>query len=111
MRFLPQAMVDSVFAVLGEETGIIGSTLLVASFLLFAWFGFKIANNAQDQFSKLTATGITFWITFQAFMVFGATIGLIPLTGIPLPFFSYGGSHIITELIGVGILMNISRRG
>ena len=109
--FLPQAMTDSIFAIIGEETGIVGTSLLILSFLLFFWLGLKIANSATDKFSKLTAIGITFWITSQAFMNVASAIGLFPLSGIPLPFFSYGGSHIISELIGVGILLNISKNG
>ncbi|MDO8530468.1 MAG: putative peptidoglycan glycosyltransferase FtsW [bacterium] len=109
--FLPQAMSDSVFAILGEETGIIGCTILIALFLLFFYLGYQIATKATDKFAKLTAIGITFMIVFQAFLNITSTIGLFPLSGLPLPFFSYGGSHLITELIGVGLLLNISRNG
>jgi len=109
--FLPQAMSDSVFAILGEETGIVGSLILVSLFLLFFWQSIKIANAATDKFSKLTAVGISTWITFQAFINIASTIGIFPLSGIPLPFFSYGGSHVIAEMIGVGILLNISKNG
>ena len=110
-NFLPQAMSDSIFAILGEETGIVGCTVLIILFLLFLFLGFKIANSATDMFSKLTAVGITTWIVFQAFINIASTMGLFPLSGVPLPFFSYGGSHIIAELIGVGILLNISKNG
>lgn len=109
--FLPQAMSDSTFAILGEETGIIGSSILIILFLIFLWLGFKIANSANDSFSRLTAVGITTWIVFQAFINIASTIGIFPLSGIPLPFFSYGGSHIVAEMIGVGILLNISKNG
>ncbi len=109
--WLPEAMTDSIFAILGEETGIFGCTILVLAFLLFFYFGLKIAYSSTDSFSKLTAIGITFWITSQAFMNIASAIGLFPLSGIPLPFFSYGGSHIVAELIGVGILLNISKNG
>ncbi len=109
--FLPQAMTDSVFAILGEETGIIGSSILIILFLLFLYFGFKIANSATDKFSKLTAVGITTWIVLQAFLNVASTIGIFPLSGIPLPFFSYGGSHLMAEIIGVGILLKISKNG
>lgn len=107
--FLPQAMSDSVFAILGEETGIIGSSILIILFLLFLYFGFKIANSTTDKFYKLTAAGITTWIVFQAFVNTASIIGLFPVSGIPLPFFSYGGSHLIAEIIGVGLLLKISR--
>ena len=109
--FLPEAMSDSVFAILGEETGIVGGTILILSFLAFFYLGYKIAIRATNKFAKLTAIGITFLITFQAFLNITSTIGLFPLSGLPLPFLSYGGSHLITELIGVGLLLNISKNG
>jgi cell division protein FtsW len=107
--FLPQAMSDSVFAIIGEELGILGSVIVIISFCWFFWLGIKIAKNSSDKFSKLVATGISVWITLQAFVNIGSSIGIFPLTGVPLPFFSYGGSHLITELIGIGILLNISK--
>ncbi len=107
--FLPQPMTDSIFAIIGEEMGLLGCSALILLFLLFAWQGFKIALNSKNEFSKLLATGITFWITLQAFFNIGGIIGILPLAGIPLPFFSYGASHLITEMIGVGILLNISK--
>jgi len=107
--FLPQAMSDSVFAILGEETGIIGPSILIILFLLFLYFGFKIANSAINTFSKLTAVGITTWIVLQAFVNITSIIGLFPLSGIPLPFFSYGGSHLVAEMMGVGLLLKISK--
>ena len=109
--FLPQAMSDSIFAILGEETGIVGCLFLVFLFLSFLWLGVKIAKSSNDKFSQLTALGITFWITIQAFLNISANLGIVPLAGIPLPFFSYGGSHLVIELIGVGILLNISKNG
>ncbi|MDP2741742.1 MAG: FtsW/RodA/SpoVE family cell cycle protein, partial [bacterium] len=107
--FLPQAMSDSIFAIFAEETGIFGCLILIILFILFAWLGFKIAKNSNDRFAKLTAIGITFWITFQALTNISSVVGIFPLSGIPLPFFSYGGSHLINELIGVGLLLNISK--
>lgn len=107
--FLPQAMDDSIFAIIGEETGFVGAGVLVIMFLLFYLFGMKIAKSADDKFSSLAAIGITVWIAGQSFMNIASSIGIIPLTGIPLPFFSYGGSHIIAELIGTGILFNIAK--
>ncbi len=82
---------------------------LVIIFLFFAFTGFKIAKKSRDNFSKLTALGITFWIIIQAFVNIGAMIGILPLTGIPLPFIGYGGSALALELIGMGILLNISK--
>lgn len=107
--FLPQAISDSIFAVVGEELGIIGCVILIALFVLFFWLGIKIAKKSNDRFARLTAIGIVFWITLQAFINISSTIGIFPLTGIPLPFFSYGGSHLVVELIGVGLLLNISK--
>lgn len=108
-KFLPQAMSDSIFAIIGEELGIIGCVVLIAIFVLFFWQGIKIAKNSTDRFSKITAIGIVFWITLQAFINMASAAGIFPLAGIPLPFFSYGGSHLAAELIGVGLLLNISK--
>lgn len=107
--FLPYPMSDSIFAILAEETGFVGSFILVCLFLILAWKGFKIAKHAPNKFSRLTALGITCWITIQAFVNIGAMIGVLPLTGIPLPFISYGGSALIAELMGIGLLLNISK--
>ena len=106
---LPQAMSDSVFAVIGEELGIVGCVGLIVLFVLLFWLGLKIAKSSNDRFSKLTAVGITVWITLQAFINMASAAGIFPLAGIPLPFFSYGGSHLVTEIIGIGILLNISQ--
>jgi cell division protein FtsW len=108
--FLPASMTDSIFAVVAEETGFLGSFILIALFLTFLWRGFKIGKNNQDNFLKFTAFGITSWILIQTLINISSMIGLFPLAGIPLPFFSYGGSAIIAELTGVGILLNISKR-
>jgi len=107
--FLPSVMSDSIFAVLAEETGFIGAFILIMLFLLFLIRGFKISKNTSDLFLQLVGFGITSWIVIQAFVNIGAMIGVLPLTGIPLPFISYGGSAIVVELIGVGILLNISK--
>lgn len=107
--FLPQPMSDSIFAVFAEEMGFIGALIVVVLFLILAWRGFKISKETASEFAKLTAMGITSWITIQAFVNIGATIGILPLSGIPLPFISYGGTALASELIGVGILLNISK--
>jgi len=108
--FIPQTISDSIFAIIAEETGFIGGLILISLFVIFFWRGFKIFKSSQDKFFKLLAIGITFWISFQAFINIGAMIGVLPLTGVALPFISYDGSHIIAELIGVGILLNISKQ-
>ncbi len=107
--FLPQAMSDSIFAIIGEELGIIGSVSLIAVFILFFWLGIKIAKKSNDRFARMTAIGIVVWITLQAFVNMASVVGIFPLAGIPLPFFSYGGSHLTVEMIGVGLLLNISK--
>ncbi|MBI1888395.1 MAG: putative lipid II flippase FtsW [Candidatus Spechtbacteria bacterium] len=107
--FLPESMKDSIFAVWAQELGFLGVALLIAVFLFFAFKGFRIAKNAKDRFGKLLACGITCWIVIQAFINIGSMIGLLPLTGIPLPFVSYGGSSMVATMAGLGILLNISK--
>jgi len=107
--FLPQAMTDSIFAILGEEFGMIGGIVLISAFVLFFWLGIQIAKNTNDKFSKMTAIGIVVWICLQAFINMASVSGIFPLAGIPLPFFSYGGSHLAVELFSVGLLLNISK--
>jgi len=109
--FLPTAISDAVFSVIGEELGLLGGLGIVALFGLFFWRGLNIAKKSTDKFAKLTATGISFWVILQAFINIGSAIGILPFVGIPLPFFSYGGSHLVSELIAVGILLNISKNG
>jgi cell division protein FtsW len=107
--FLPQTISDSIFAIFAEETGLVGSLILITLFLIFFWRGVKISNASQNKFSKLLSLGICSWISLQAFVNISSMLGILPLTGIPLPFISYGGSHLIAELMGAGILLNISR--
>jgi len=107
--FLPQAMSDSIFAIIGEEFGLVGGIILIALFVLLFWLGIKIARDSNDRFSSLVAMGIVTWITLQAFVNIASVAGIFPLAGIPLPFFSQGGSHLVVELIGVGLLLNISK--
>lgn len=109
-HYLPEPVGDSVFAILGEELGLIGCTFLISLFLILAWRGFSIAKNAPDFFGKLLATGITTWFVFQAFINIAAISSIIPLTGIPLPFVSYGGTALIFALAAMGILLNISKQ-
>ena len=109
-NYLPEPVGDSIFAVIGEEVGLIGASILVILFLFFAFRGIKIAKNAPDVFGQLVATGITMWIILQAFINIGANIALVPLTGIPLPFISYGGTSLMFLMAAVGILLNISKQ-
>lgn len=108
--YLPEVTGDSIFAVIAEELGFIGSILLVVLFLLFLWRGLRIARRAPDTYGKLLATGLTAWIVIQAFVNIGAMVGVLPLTGLPLPLISYGGSALMIMLFGIGILLNISKQ-
>jgi cell division protein FtsW len=108
-NYLPEPVTDSIFAVLGEELGLLGTVVVVGLFLFLAWRGARIALRAPDEFGRLLAVGITSWIVFQAFINIGAITGLIPLTGIPLPFISYGGTSLAVLLAAMGILLNISK--
>jgi len=107
---LPEPIGDSIFAIFAEETGFLGSMLLISLFAFFLWRVFLIARRTSDRFSSLTAAGIGVWIFLQAGVHIGSNIGALPLTGIPLPFVSYGGSALATELLAVGILLNISKQ-
>lgn len=107
--FLPQPMADSIFACYAEETGLIGSVVLIFFFAILAWFGFLIAKRAKNNFERLAALGITGWLSLQAFVNIGSMAGLMPLTGVPLPFIGFGGSAMVAELTGIGILLNISK--
>ncbi len=103
------AFSDTIFAVIAEELGLLGASAIVACFLYISLRGLKIAQNAPDKLGALLASGITLWISFQAFLNIAANVGLIPLTGIALPFISYGGSSMIVLLASLGLLLNISK--
>lgn len=109
-NYLPEPVGDSIFAVIGEEVGFIGAMILVTLFVMLALRSIKVAKNAPDMFGRLVATGITMWITMQAFINISANIALVPLTGIPLPFISYGGTSLVFLLSAIGILLNISKQ-
>ena len=106
---LPLAPTDSIFAVVAEETGVMGGLFLVVMFSLLVWRGIVIARKAPDQLGSLLAFGITSWIGFEAMMNMGTMIGLIPFTGNALPFISAGGSSMVVTLTSLGIVMNVSR--
>lgn len=107
--WLPQASDDFIFAASAEELGFLRTLVVVFAYLLIGWRGFHIANHAPNRFSMLLAVGLTTWIVAQAFINIGVNISLLPITGITLPLVSYGGSSLVTTLIGVGILLNISK--
>lgn len=107
--YLPEAHTDAIFAVIVEEIGFIRASSIIILFVLLGYRGFKIAKEASDDFGRYLATGITAWFVLQAFINLAAILGLIPLTGVPLPFISYGGSSLVISLAAVGILLNISK--
>ncbi len=108
--FLPEAHTDFIYAIIGEEIGLIGSVLVIAMFLGFALFGVRTALHARDRFGMLLATGITTWILIQAIINIGACVGVLPITGVPLPFVSAGGSSLLFTMAASGILLNIARQ-
>ena len=107
---LPEAYSDFIFAVIGEELGLVGTLAVVTLFGVLAYAGLRIALRAADQFTRLTAAGITGWIAVQGIVNIGAVIGLLPITGIPLPLVSYGGSALLSTLFALGILLAFARR-
>ena len=107
--YLPEAHTDSIFAIIAEELGFFRASIIIVLFAFVAIRGFKIAKEAPDNFGRLMATGIVVWLVFQAFVNIAAMMSLIPLTGVPLPFISYGGTNLVVSLAAVGILLNISR--
>ncbi|AQS58286.1 stage V sporulation protein E [Desulforamulus ferrireducens] len=107
--YLPENHTDFIFAITGEELGFIGASLIVLLFIMFVWRGLKIAVTSPDPFASLLASGITSGIALQALINMGVVTGSMPVTGVPLPFISYGGTSLLFTLIGIGILLNISR--
>jgi cell division protein FtsW len=108
VNFLPEASTDMIYAVIGEELGLFGAALVILAFVLIGYAGFRIALSCRDPFGKRLAAGLTALICGQAAVNLGAVLGIAPLTGIPLPFVSYGGSSLIVSLAAVGILLNIA---
>ena len=108
-NYLPEAHTDYIFSILGEEMGLLGTATVLILFFCLAWRGYKIALTAPDTYGRLLATGITSYLIFQALLNIGVVTSSIPVTGITLPFLSYGGSSLIVSLFGVGILLNISK--
>jgi len=108
--FVPEQHTDFVFTVAGEELGLIGAGAIIVLFAVILFRGLRIAVNARDAFGRLVATGIVCWFAFQAFENIGMTLGIMPVTGLPLPFVSYGGSSMFACLLAVGLLQNIHLR-
>jgi cell division protein FtsW len=111
INFLPEAHTDMIFAIVGEELGLIGSTLVIGAYAAFAYAGLRVALACKDPFGKRLAAGLTALVCGQAVVNLAAVLGLAPLTGIPLPFVSAGGSSLVVALTGVGILLNIASGG
>jgi rod shape determining protein RodA len=110
-RFVPEQQTDFIFTVAGEELGFIGCSVILALYLLFFVRAFAICRRSSDLFGRLVCIGVIAWFSFQTFENIGMTMGLMPMTGVPLPFLSYGGSSMFANLIGVGLLQNVHSRG
>lgn len=109
-EYIPEVTTDSIFAIIGEELGFVGGFLLICLFGLLIFRGFKIAQEAKDDFSKNLAVGLISWLGIQAVINISSMVALLPLTGVPLPFISYGGSALVVNMAALGLLLNISRR-
>jgi cell division protein FtsW len=109
--YVPNAHTDFIFAILGEELGLIGTIVVVMLFAFLAYLGIRAARKAPDRFGMLIASGITIWISVQALVNMGAVTAALPITGVPLPLVSFGGSSLVITLAAVGMLTNIARVG
>lgn len=107
--YLPERHTDFIFSILGEELGLLGTAAVLGLFALFAYRGFRIARRAPDRFGALLASGITMMVLIQAVLNIGVTTGVLPITGVPLPFLSFGGSSLLFTMISAGVLLNISQ--
>jgi cell division protein FtsW len=108
--FLPYAHTDFIFAIIGEELGLLGALVVVALFVTLCVLGARAALLAPDRFGMLIAAGVTVWFGVQAFVNIGAVIGILPITGVPLPFVSYGGSSLVFSMAAAGLLLNVARQ-
>jgi cell division protein FtsW len=106
--YVPNAHTDFIYAILGEEMGLLGTAVVLGMFALLTYLGIKIARRAPDRFGMLVASGITIWVALQALINMGAVSGALPVTGVPLPLVSFGGSSLVITLVGMGILTNIA---
>ena len=109
MFYLPEPHTDFIYAVISEELGLIGATLVLIGFWVIAWRGLSIALGAPDRFGAFLALGLTTMIALQAFVNISVVLGLLPTKGIPLPFVSSGGSSLLINLVAMGILLNVSQ--
>jgi rod shape determining protein RodA len=111
LDYLPEHATDFVFASLAEQRGFVGAAILLCLYLLVVWRGLRVITVARDMYSAVVAGGIVFAFLFQVFINVGMTMGIAPITGIPLPFVSVGGSSMIANLVAVGVLLSIHLRG
>jgi cell division protein FtsW len=111
VNYLPEAHTDMILGVIGEELGLVGVAAVLCAFVAFAWAGLRVALACKDPFGKRLAVGVVALVSGQAVINLAAVLGLAPLTGIPLPFISYGGSSLVVTLLGVGVLLNIAGSG
>jgi cell division protein FtsW len=109
--YLPNQHTDFIFAIIGEETGLFGAILVIGLFVAFALLGVRAASRAPDRFGAFIAAGVTAWVVVQAVINIGAVVGLLPVTGVPLPFISFGGSSLVIALAAVGMLANVAKQG
>ena len=109
LQYLPEVAADSIFSIIAEELGFVVVAAFIIVLLLFVYRGFHIARRAPDQFARLFTVGVFTWFLTQAFLNIGSMIGLLPLTGLPLPFVSYGGTALVVSLFALGVVANISR--
>ncbi|MGH3367711.1 MAG: FtsW/RodA/SpoVE family cell cycle protein, partial [Nocardioidaceae bacterium] len=108
--FVPEQHTDFVFTVAGEELGLVGATAIIGLFALLLWRALRIARDAQDVFGRVVAGGIVCWLGFQAFQNIGMCLGIMPVTGVPLPLVSYGGTSMFVTMMAIGLLQNIHLR-
>jgi cell division protein FtsW len=108
--YLPNAHTDFVFAVIAGNLGLVGAFVVLAGFAAFGWAGFRIAAREKDPFARFVAVGVTCWVLAQAVINIGGVVDALPVTGIPLPFISYGGSSLVVVLVATGLLFGIARR-
>jgi cell division protein FtsW len=108
--YVPNAHTDFIYAILGEELGLVGTMVVLSMFAFLAYLGIRVARCAPDRFGMLIATGITIWITTQALVNIGAVTAALPITGVPLPLVSFGGTSLVISLVAMGILVNIARQ-
>jgi cell division protein FtsW len=109
--YLPNAHTDFIFSVIGEELGIVGAVLVLGLLGAFLWFGIRAAQQAPDRFGALLSLGLVAWVAAETLINVGAVVGVLPVTGIPLPFISFGGSSLVITMAAAGVLINVARQG